>query len=251
MKAIWTGEIVFGMVSIPIDLYSAIKPEEVPTHILHKKCKTRLIYKRWCPKCKVEVPWSKVVKGFEYAKNKFFSLEPEKIKELQPKRTETIDVEKFVNREQIDPIYINSHYYVIPQRAKEKAYFLFKEVLDSASKIAVGKFVLRNKEYICTIENYKNGLLLTTLNYAYEINDITTLEVLKEKPKLLAKEKQMAKQIVKQLSESRLNMERFEETFTDEMKQLIKKKIAGQEIKIEHKPKREKKLMEALRASLR
>lgn len=253
MKSVWNGSISFGLVNIPIKLYSAVESQTLGFRILHKKCNTPLKYKRWCPKCKKEVEWENVVKGLEISKDNFFVLTKEKLEKLKPEKTNKIEIIKIIDAKQIDPIYFDHHYYVAPAKKKEKAYALFKEVLQSAAKVAIGKFVMRERQHICAIESYKKGLLLTTLNYAYEIRDINKIEQLKKAPKLKKEELKLAKQLINKLYEEEFDITEFKDTFAQELKKAIKKVAKGKKvkgIKVE-KPEKKKKLMEALKASIK
>jgi len=252
MKSVWDGSISFGLVNIPVKLYSAVEQQAIGFRLLHKKCDTPLKYKRWCPKCKKEVEWENVVKGLEIKKGEFFVLTKKKLEKLKPEKTSTIDIIEIIDAQQIDPIFFDKHYFAAPQMDKEKAYFLFKEVLQSTAKTAIGRFVMREKEYVCAIESYKKGLLLTTLNYAYEIRDINKIEALKKAPALKKEELKLAKELINKLYEEEFDIKKFKDTFAEELKKVIKKIAKGEKIKgakVE-KPEKKKKLMEALKASI-
>ena len=155
---------------------------------------------------------------------------------------------------QPDPIYFNTHYYVGPDTAKEKSYFLFKEILMQTAKVAIGRFVMREKEYVCAIESYKSGLLLTTLSYNYEIRDINSIEELQEKPKLSPQEIKLAELLIDKIYIKRFDMDKFTDTFAKELKKIIDKKQKGKTITIEKKElpvAKEENLIAALKASLK
>ncbi|RLE38846.1 Ku protein [Candidatus Woesearchaeota archaeon] len=254
MKAVWKGSISFGMVNIPIKLYTATEPQALGFRLLCTKCHTPLHYRRFCPKCKKEIEWEDVVKGLEIAKGKYYVLTKEKIEKLKPEKSDIIEIIEFVDMNQIHPIYFDKSYYVAPIQKKEKAYFLFKEVLQDTAKVAIGRFIMREKEYICAIESYINGLLLTTLNYAYEIRDIKKIEELKNPPKLKEEELKLARQLINKLYEKEFDVSEFKDTFAQQLKRLIKKGIKTElieEIKATKKHKKEPTLMEALKASIK
>lgn len=250
-KALWKGDISFGLVNIPVKLYSAVESQSLGFRLLHKECYTPLKYKRYCPNCKVNVEWEDVVKGLEMKKNEYYVLTKEELEELKSERSETIEIQEFVGKEQLEPLYFSKTYFVVPSRKKEKAYFLFKYALDETGKVAIGRFVMREKEYTCSIESYKNGLILTTLNYTYELRDITKLEELKEKAKPTSKEKELAKELVSKFSVKEFDLEKYKDSFAEELKKIIRKKAKGEkiEVKPEKKPA-EKNLMKALEKSL-
>ena len=253
MKAIWKGSISFGLVNIPIQLYAAVEPQSKGFRLLHRKDKVPIQYKRWCPKHNQEVTWNDIVKGIEMAKNKFYVFEKEELEKIKPKRTDSIDIVEILDAWQIDPIYYDHHYFVGPDSEKEKAYFLFKQVLEQCAKAALGRFVMHDKEYVCAIESYKDGLLLTTLNYAHEIRDITKMDYIKDAPTLKQQETNLALQLIEKLETKEFDISEFQDTYMDELKELIKKKAKGAFIEVKYKPekaKKEKNLIEALKASL-
>ena len=158
-----------------------------------------------------------------------------------------------MNDRKIDPIFFDSHYFIGPSKAKEKTYFLFKEVLESTARTAIGRFVMREKEYACAITSYKQGLLLTTLNYAYEVRDISKVDNLDEKPKLMKQEIELAKELLNKLYNENFNISQFKDTFAEELEKLLKRAARGEVIEIKKEEKKEKKeenLIAALKASL-
>ncbi|HLP79708.1 MAG TPA: Ku protein [Acidobacteriota bacterium] len=254
MKAIWKGSISFGLVNIPIKLYSAIEHSATKMRLLHKQSLEPINYKRFAQGSTKEVPWSDIVKGVELTKGVYVVLTPEEIKTIRPEKTQRIEILEFTDVQQVDPIYFDSHYYLAPEKSKDKTYHLFQEVLSQTAKMAIGSFVMREKEYICAIEAYKDGLLLTTLNYAYEIRDINQLEEIKTKPKLSKQELDLAKELINKIYNEQFDMSKFKDSFAEGLKTLVKKKSKGQKIVIEQKevPKTvERDLVAALKASLR
>lgn len=254
MKAIWNGSISFGLVNIPIRLYSAVEAKQAKGfRMLHKKDNVPIKYKRWCPKHDKEVEWDDIVKGLEISKDKYFVLEKAELDRLKPEKSSTIDILEIIDAKQIDPIYFENHYFVGPDAEKEKAFFLLKHVLEQSAKAAVGRFVMREKEYVCAIESYKSGLLLTTLSYAYEIRDINKVEFLEKPPKLSQQEIALASQLIEKLLKKEFDITQFKDNYLEDLKELIRKKTKGRiiEVKIaDKKLKKEKNLIEALKASL-
>ncbi len=251
MKAVWKGAIAFGLVNIPVKLYSVAEPKAISFRLLCGKCRSPLRYKRWCDKCKKEVSWENVVKGIEYARGKYFVITRDVLKKLRPEKSDLIEIMFFTDKGSIDPIYIGRRYYVVPDKAGEKAYFLLKEVLQATAKIAIGKFVMKEKQYLCAIESYKQGLLLTTLNYAYEVRPIDLIEELKITPKLGKKELALAKELIKKLYEEEFDINAFKDEFAEGLKELIKKMIKGEKIVVKKKRKKKKlTLVQALKASI-
>jgi DNA end-binding protein Ku len=253
MKAVWKGSISFGLVNIPVRLYAAVEPQSKGFRMLHKKDNVPIQFKRWCPKHKQEVAWEDIVKGVEMGKNKYVVLEKEELEKLRPKSTDAIDIVEVIDAWQIDPIYYDHHYFIGPDSEKEKAYFLFKQVMEQCAKAALGRFVLHEKEYVCAIESYKEGLLLTTLNYDHEIRKITHVDYLADEPVLKKEELNLAMQLIEKLEKKEFDITEFQDTYMDELKELIKKKAKGAAIVVKQKPEKvakEKNLIEALKASL-
>lgn len=253
MKSIWNGSVSFGLVNIPVKLYSAIESKSFGFKMLDSKHHAPIKYKRVSEKTGKEVPWKEIVKGIEISKGKFFVPSKEQIKAIKPEKSDTIDIVEFVDQDQIDPIYFHSHYYIGPGKAKEKTYFLFREILQATARTALGRFVMREKEYVCTIKAYKKGLLLTTLNYPYEIRDIVNVDNLAETPKLKSQEKDLAKELINKLYKNEFDITQFKDTFAEEMEKMLKQAAKGKMIevrKVEKKEKKEENLIEALKASL-
>ena len=253
MKSIWNGAISFGLVNIPVKLYSAVESKAFSFRMIDKKSNSPIKYKRVAEKTGKEVPWAEIVKGIELQKGVFFVPTKEQLEAIKPEKSDTIDIVEFVDQDQIDPVYFNSHYYIGPAKEKDKSYFLFKEILQVTARTALGRFVMREKEYVCTIKAYKKGLLLTTLNYAYEIRDIEDVDKLSAVPKVSEPELKLAGELIDKLYKKRFNIDSFKDTFAEEMEKLLKKAAKGETIetaKPTKKVKKEENLIAALKASL-
>ncbi len=250
MKSTWKGSMSFGLVNIPVRMYSAVESKSFGFRLLHEECGTPVKYKRWCPNCQKDVAWNQITKGIELRKGHFLAISSEELKKLKPAKSDTIEIIAFTDAYQIGSIYVNKHYYLGPEKPKEKAYFLFKEVLQSTAKVALGRFVMREKEHTCMIGAYKLGLVLTTLNYAYEIRDINEIQELKEAPKLSEQELALAKQLIDKLYEESFDISQFRDAFADKLKEIIAKPGRKERAIPERKVER-KNLIEALRASIR
>lgn len=254
MKTLWKGSISFGLVNIPIKLYSAIEERGVKMRLLDKKNLSPIRFKRWSDKSGKEIAWEDIVKGVEVGEDEYIVISKTELEAIKPEKSKAVDIVEFVEAVQIDPIYFHSHYYIGPDKAKEKSFFLFKEVLEQTKKMAIGQFVMREKMYTCAIESYREGLLLTTLNYGYEIKDISKIEELKEKPKLSKQELELAKQLIDKISVKTFDINEFKDDFHESLMKVIKKKAKGQTVVIHKKkePKvKEENLIAALKASLK
>lgn len=253
MKSVWKGSIAFGLVNIPIQLFTAHEPEALGFNLLHDKCLTPLKYRRWCSKCKKEVTWEHTVKGIKKANGSYLTFTQDDLHALRPEKTEEINIVEFVDANQVPLIYLNHHYYVAPNKKDDTAYALFIKALEKLNKVAIGRFVMRDKEYTCAIQSYGEYLLLTTLYYQYEIRGIEDLAFTK-KVKLSAKDIKLAEQIIKKLSVKKFDMSQFKNTFAQEIRKMLKTKGHKAKVSKKRAPKtRTKKptLSESLSASLK
>ncbi len=250
MKSIWKGSIAFGLVNIPITLYSAVKSHAIGFTLLHDKCHTPLKYHRWCPHCDKEVRWDQTEKGLKKADGSYFILTQDALKELRPEKTEEINIVSFVDADQVDAIYLDEHYYVDSNKKGDTAYALFMAALVKLNKVAVGSFVMRDKEHPCILHAYNNYFLLTTLHYVSEVRGLEDLAFTK-KAKVDTKELKLAEELIKKLSVKSLDMSQFKDTFAQEIKELLKKKEKGLGKRKKVVPVRRKKtLTDSLRESL-
>lgn len=251
MRSIWTGSISFGLVNIPVKLFSAVKEHSVGFHLIHKKDNAPVKYKKVCAKEDVEISSDEIVKGLEISKGRFQIIEKDELEKIKPEKTDYIDIIEVVDRFQLDIIYYDKHYYLGPQKEGDKAYFLFKEVLELSGKIAIARYVMKEKEYTCAISSYRNGLLLSNLNYAFNIRNIEEINELSSIPNLRGEEITLAQQLIDQLYVSELDMEKYKDTFVEEIKKILKDKEKGIPIEISPRPKEAPQdLMQALKASL-
>lgn len=253
MKGIWKGSISFGLVSIPIVLYSATQDRGISFKMLHNACKSPLKYKKWCDTHEKEVQWKDVAKGIEIAEDTYFVLEKDELEKLKPEKTSTIDIKGFIESSQVDDLYFSKVYFLAPQNAKDKAYFLFKEAITDSAKLAFGSFVMHEKEHLCMIRNYKNGLVLITLKYPEEVRDINKIEALGSNVKITDAELELAHELISKLDMKNFSIEDYHETFSKELKELIRKKAAGEKITVEKpkKPREDLSLIKALKASIK
>jgi DNA end-binding protein Ku len=252
-RAVWKGTINFGLVSIGIELYSAIQPHVLGFKLLHNVCHTPISNKRWCEHCNREVAWEETVKGLKLKDGTYFILTQENIKKLKPEKTDTIDVVEFVETAAVSPLYYDQHYYVAPHKKSDKAFFLLAAALDRAKQAAIGRFVMRDKEYVCLLQPYKNALLLSTLNYEYEIKHIEQIDELKLPAKINEQELKLAELLMHKLYKKKFDISEFKDTFATRLAQAIKLKEKGKIIELpEKKPAvaPEASLMDALKESL-
>ncbi len=250
MKAIWKGSISLGLINIPVKLYSATEESAVKFRELHSKCGTPLEHKRWCPKCKVEVPWNEVIKGFEISTGVYVPITQEELNEIRLKGVKSIELLGFIDKDTIPTIFIDKHYYLGPQEGGEKPFQILREAMEGKNKIAIGRVVIRSHERIVSIEPYKNGLLLNTLFYEYEIRDINNVDLINEKVKITPEELNMASELVESLG-MKFDISQYRDRFVEALKKLIEKKMKGEKIEAVKEEKEAKPFEEALKEMLK
>ncbi len=252
-RALWKGSLHFGLVSIGVELFTAVQPHVIGFKLLHSVCNTPISNKRWCSHCDREVGWDEVVKGLKLTDGSYFIISPENLKKLRATKTDTIDIVEFVDVEAVPPLYYDQHYYVAPAKDTDKAFFLFIKALAKLQQAAVGQFVMRDKEYVCLLQPYLNALLLTTLNYEYEIKHIPQVDELVAPGKVNEEELKLAQLLMSKLYKKEFDMSKFKDTFATRLAEAIKAQKKGKVIEIEEKKPAHipaPSLMEALKASL-
>jgi DNA end-binding protein Ku len=247
-RSIWKGAISFGLVSIPIKLYSATEEKDVSFNLLHKKDGVRIKQQRYCPEDDAVIEWNDVARGYEIGPDEYVIMEPEDFDKVPVDTTRTIEITDFVPDEQIDPIYYQKTYYLEPDKVGGKPFALLREVLQDSKLVALAKVTLRQKEQLCTLRVYNGLIALETMFYADEIRSTEELEA--PEAKLSEKELDMARSLVKML-EGDFEPEKYHDAYREALLELIEAKAEGQEIK-RPKPVASKitDLMEALRASV-
>ncbi|MFY3740725.1 MAG: DNA end-binding protein Ku [Candidatus Nitrosomirales archaeon] len=249
-RSIWNGSISFGLVNIPVKMYTAAEARLGFTSL----CKQghQLQYRKWCPVENTEVKWGDVKKGFRLTGDKFVVLEKEDFEKVAIKTTKTIDVTEFVETQQIDPLYVEKSYYLVPEESGLKAYSLFVEALSTEDKSAIGKVVMRDKEHLVALRSYKKGLVMHILHYSDEIKSVEELPELKNLTAVKGEELKLAQALIEKLTDEKFQLSKFKDTYTEALKKLIRAKAAGKQFVVEEeKPVEEaKSLMEALKASV-
>jgi DNA end-binding protein Ku len=251
LRAIWSGAISISLISIPIKVYAASQPRQIDLHMVCNVCQTPLLYKRWCPKCNKEVSWQDIDRGYKISKDRWIIIKKEDLDRIKLPTTKTIEIKEFIDVNQIDPIFFEKPYYVVPQETGVKAYSLFVEALRLANKAAIGKVVMRNKEYVVMLRSFKKGILMHVLFYLGEIKPIDELSELKNLVVVSKEELELARVLIQRLTESEFDPKKFKDAYTEALMELIKAKIEGKTIEVkEEKAVEAKELMEALKASV-
>ena len=247
-RSIWKGAISFGMVSIPIKLYSATDETDVSFNLLHKQDGVRIKQQRYCPADDAVIQWGDVVRGYEIGPDQYVIMEPADFDKVPVDTTRTIEITDFVPDAQIDPIYYQKTYYLEPDKVGGKPFALLREVLKDSKLVALAKVTLRQKEQLCTLRVYNDVIALETMFYADEIRSTEELEA----PDVTVSEKEleMARSLVQMLT-GEFEPEKYHDAYREALMELIEAKAEGQEIK-RPKPVASKitDLMEALRASV-
>ncbi len=252
MKAIWSGSLTFGLLNIPVHVYSAITEHKFGFRILCNTCHTPLKNVRWCEHCKKAVAWDNTVKGFKRDKNSFFVMTNEAINKLKPAKIDAITITEFVHKDEIDMLYIENHYYVAPTKETDKAFYLFAQALEKSNKVAIARFIMREKEYVVAISFYKNILLLNTLHYEYEIRDIIAHN---KKIKATKEELDLALLLINKLTHKKFDLSKYRDTFVEKLKKALKSSKTTKQPKTKKSTKekvsKEKSLAASLKESLR
>ncbi len=251
MRTLWKGAISFGLVNVPIKLYTATEKKEIKFNYLHEKCGTPIKYQRRCPTCNVEVTSEEIVWGYEYQKGQYVILKEEDFESLPDEKSKTIDILDFVELAEIDPVYFEKSYFLEPSPGGEKAYALLRRAMEETGKIAVAKVTIRTKETLAALRVYQNALLMAVIFYPDEIRTTAGLTGIQSEPNLNANEIEMANNLIANLS-GHFDPAKYTNNYRENLMQVIQAKIAGGEVA--EAPAREPgkiiDLMEALRASL-
>ncbi len=251
-RAISSGTISFGLVSVPVKLYSATQSKNVSMNLLHEKDKSRLRQQYICSTCGEVVDRSAMVKGYEYAKDQYAVLTEEDLRALEQKSEQSIEIEEFVPLAQVDPVYFEKSYLLGPDKGGHKPYRLLCEAMQRAGKAALAKFSTRGRKQLVLVRQSQKGLMLHGLFYADEVRSFDDID-LGEGTTLKPGEIDLAVQLIEQLASPSFEPGKYEDEYRKSMLELIDRKIAGQEVAVAPaQPRREQiiDLVEALKASL-
>jgi DNA end-binding protein Ku len=251
-RAIWKGSISFGLVNVPIGLFSATESKTVHFHQLDKKTKKRVHNTRTVEGSTKEIAYDDIVKGYEVTKGNYVVVEPEDLEAVAPEQSRTIDIEDFVDIADIDPVHYDKSYYLAPDGSggATKAYGLLRDAMEKSGRVAIGRFVLRSKQYLACIRAADTVLVLHTMWFPDEVRDPKDLDV-PGKVKLTPKELKAAQQLIDSLT-SDWEPKRYHDTYREDVEKLLKAKAKGKEIVVEPQEEREpiSDLMAALEASV-
>jgi DNA end-binding protein Ku len=253
-RSIWSGAISFGLVNVPVKLYSAVSRKTVRFHQLNEETGNRIQQKRVDPQTGEEVPYDKLVKGYELTKDRYVVIRPEELDALDPERTRTIDIQDFVELDRIDPVYYDHPYYLVPDKGAAKAYGLLLEAMRKSGKVAIAKVVIRSKEALVAIRPAGDVLMMETMIFHDEVVPTTGIDELPEAESLQASERElaMAQQLIESLA-GEWEPERYRDEYRDKVLDLVERKAEGAEIAVQPEapqPTPVPDLMAALEASL-
>lgn len=254
-RAMWTGTIGFGMVTVPVKLYSAVDRKTVRFHQLSGKSGMRVAQKRVDPSTGEEVPYADIVKGYELAPDRYVVIEPGELEALEPQKTKTIEIEEFVDLSQIDPVYYDHPYYLAPGPGGVKPYRLLLEAMRETGKVAIARVVIRSKEQLVAVRPMGEALGMATMLFADEVLPPERLDEIAEmaEVKTTKRELDIAKQLVESLAGD-FEPESFRDTHREQVLALIERKAQGKAIAVQPAPEEvaapAPDLMSALKASL-
>jgi DNA end-binding protein Ku len=254
-RAIWSGTISFGLLNVPVKLYSAVSRKTIRFNELRESDGSRVRHKRVAESDDKEVPYEDIVRGYEISPDRYVVFAREELDKLTPEKTRAIEIQDFVDIEQIDPIYFDSPYYLAPAEGAEKAYGLLVKAMQSAGKAAIARFVLRNKEHLAAIRPMDGVLTLTTMRFADEVVSPKELDdVLPDSaPRVEKREREMAEKLIDSLAGD-FEPDKYRDEYREQLLSLIEQKASGKEIVVqegeEPEPTKAPDLMAALEESL-
>jgi len=254
MRAIWKGSISFGLVNIPIALYPATRKEELKFRLLRKSDFSPVNYKRVAEKDGKEVPWNQIVKGYEYDKGQYIVLKDEDFQRVDLEATQTVDIQDFVDLDEIDPMFFYKPYYLEPQKGGDKAYALLRDSLQESKKVGIAKVVIKTRQYLAGVKPEDGALVLELMHFAEELADTSKLHIPK-KVEVGKREMNMATQLIDSMS-SKWRPDKYRDEYREALMEVIEEKVEAGGKEIEEKPKKAPKptkvidLVEVLQKSL-
>jgi DNA end-binding protein Ku len=248
--SVWTGYLTFGLISMPVRLFSGARGSRVSFHMLHREDMVRIKQQLYCPHDERVVERSEIVKGFEYRKGEYVVLEPEEIKKIEPKTAKAMEILQFVKDDEVDPIYFESSYYLMPEEAGRRPYQLLTKAMEDSGYLAIAKLTMHNREYTVILRPKAKGMVLHTMYYAEEIREVEGFG--EGHSEIKPGELKVANQLIEALAD-KFDPEKFRDTYEENLKALIKARLEGREVTAVEKPGKPAKvvdLMDALKQSL-
>ncbi len=227
--SIGSGTISFGLVSIPIRMYSAASSESVSYNLLHQKCGNRVKYQQFCPVCNEVLDRSQIVKGYEFAKDEYVRFTDDELKTMEGEASKLIDIAEFVPLDQVDPIYFEKTYYLGPDKGGEKAYRLLADSMKKTNRVALAKVVMRGKENLVLIRPAKKGIMLHTMYFDDEIRDFGEIDK-GDDAKIKPGELELANRLIDELSSKEFRPGQYQDEYRERILRAVEQKVAGQEV---------------------
>jgi DNA end-binding protein Ku len=249
-SSVWSGYLTFGLISMPVKLFSGARGSRVSFHMLHRDDNVRIKQQLFCPQDERVVERSEIVKGYEYRKGEYVIVEPDEIKKIEPKTARAMEILEFVKSDDVDPIYFESSYYLMAEEAGRRPYALLARAMEDTGHVAIAKLTMHNREYTVILRPYENGLMLHTMYYQDEIKQVESFG--KQDIELKEAEVKVAHQLIEAL-EAKFEPEKYHDTFEENVKKLIQAHLEGKEVAAvpkPHKPAPVTDLMAALKQSL-
>jgi DNA end-binding protein Ku len=248
--SVWSGYLTFGLISMPVRLFSGARSSGISFNMLHRTDHQRVKQQLYCPLDNQIVERADTVKGYEYRKDEYVILDPEEIKKIEPKTAKTMEILEFVKSSEVDPVYFESSYYMVPDEAGRRPYALLTKALEESEYVAIAKLTMHNREYTVFLRPHKGGMMLHTMYYAEEVREVESFGA----PDVEIKEAEIkiAHQLIEALA-GEWDPEKYHDTFQENLKKLIEAKLEGGEIQAVEQPKKLAPvvdLMAALKESL-
>ena len=249
--SVWKGYLTFGLISIPIRLFSAARTERISLNQLHNVCKTRIRMPLYCPHCEKQVPRNEIVKGYEYEKDQYVLFNEDELDKIEPQSARAMEILEFVKVDEIDPLYYDASYYVTPEDEGKKAYQLLFKAMEESGYAAIAKLTMHQREHIVVVRPRANGMTLHTMYYTNEIREVAEYGQSDKSVEPKPQEKKLAEQLIESLA-AKFEPEKYKDQYQESMLGLIQAKQQGQEVAEAPHPKLAPviDLMEALKKSI-
>ncbi|MGO9404781.1 MAG: Ku protein [Terriglobales bacterium] len=248
--SVWSGYLTFGLISMPVRLFSGARSSGISFNQLHRTDHIRVKQQLICPADNQVLERSDIIKGYEYRKDEYVIIDPEEIKKIEPKTAKTMEILEFVKSSEVDPVYFESSYYTVPEEAGRRPYALLSKALEESEFVAIAKLTMHNREYTVFLRPHKGGLMLHTMYYAEEVREVESFGA----PEVEIKDAEIkvAHQLIEALA-GEWDPEKYHDTFQENLKKLIAAKLEGGEVQAVEPPKKLAPvvdLMAALKESL-
>ena len=248
--SVWSGYLTFGLISMPVRLFSGARSSGISFHMLHRDDNTRVKQQLICPAENKVVERSEIVKGYEYRKGEYVIIEPEEIKKIEPKTAKAMEILEFVKSDEVDPVFFESSYYLVPEEAGRRPYALLTKALEQTQYVAIAKLTMHNREYTVILRPHKSGMMLHTMYYADEVREVEDFGT--SNIDLKDAEVKVAHQLIEALAD-KFDPKKYHDTFQENLRKLIQARLEGGEVAPIEKPRKLAPvvdLMAALKQSL-